>query len=456
MRPGHPPYVTVLFEPRTQDPALNPCSGASAALTEVDRSTRPVVVETVAFAVDRSRIFADCMTGILLCSLPLLLLVGHTKADPQAKNYEIPLIYMTCGTAGVDARPLIFAILLVLFLLLAWRTLPKTLTRTPKPRPTLLRRTDEPSATYVDNARTAYAHQRFSTIVFGFGLLSALALALLGYLAIPFKSPALSRNATEAGDTITTCQTFDISGAIAANLASPVATGLWPFLCYVTSGLVVSVLLSWYAGIRWESKLTRKVRGDYYTTWLRKCLTPSLHWQLLHEQRHSLGHGSDASISLHLAISHWLRMAFLFAPHCSRQPPEPQAWEESTRSRLPERTFFRVTHAPIFAPLFALFAAPLMVWAADGNVVKPMYLPVIVLWAAWSGRYLARIALGTSVESQRIFVERRSLWSLYETLPVGIELKSYLQRYDAAALSSRLWVILTVIVAAAVGWVGAF
>ena len=179
MRPGHPPYVTVLFEPRTQDPALNPCSGASAALTEVDRSTRPVVVETVAFAVDRSRIFADCMTGILLCSLPLLLLVGHTKADPQAKNYEIPLIYMTCGTAGVDARPLIFAILLVLFLLLAWRTLPKTLTRTPKPRPTLLRRTDEPSATYVDNARTAYAHQRFSTIVFGFGLLSALALALL-------------------------------------------------------------------------------------------------------------------------------------------------------------------------------------------------------------------------------------------------------------------------------------
>lgn len=448
----HPPYVHVRFVPTTSFKQEQASRHDLAILGDVNGQGTRGWISRIDFVVARWRIFFDCVLGVGMCALPLLILTGLPEG--AGKGGPPPMLYLPCATAGADARPVLIAIGLGIMLLClpAFRRILKAQTR---PRPTLRDRTHEASAAFVDETRSVYAHRRLSAILLACVAVICVFWAVLGHYKSPFGKTLYAWLTSELG----LCKEAtwkSIVDVINASATAPWSDALIPVATFFIVGCVIAALLSWYAAIDWTRRNTGQIRSDYYLHSITSQTSAHLQRNLLIAQAIGKTDRNPQRYVPYTVLTHFLRMAFVFSSHISRSAPSPSAEKQNERSLLLERKFVRIGYSPILAPFFSIFLSTVTLWAMGKEVSKVQFLPTLLVWTAWSAYYLARLSLGTSIRSNAIIVTNPEFATMYAYFPVATELRNHFERYGAKALDDRLWLFATVLFAAAVGWIGAF
>ena len=318
-------------------------------------------------------------------------------------------------------------------------------------RPSISRSTNKQGAKYVDSHRAVLGHRRFGLLVVGAALVLVWGMGFNGVVSAEWLTVIIN-----AGG-IKFCDQPNYLAALSSAWNSPFHPSLLPWFTFTTFGVVAALCLGWYAGIRpAETEKVSEIRQQYFTRWIQNSLSGALQRQLLLEQECGRLPAPSLTQSRYQSVAHWLRLAYVFSAHCSRTPDHNREPPGAAKAQLPERSFWRIVVGPVAATFCATLLGPLALWASGADVAKPQYLAGIVVWAGWTTYYLARIALGTTVKYQRLMVSQRMTFMLFMSLPVSRELRASMTKYDAYHLGSYVNVILTVLLALLVGWVGAF
>lgn len=449
---AEPPYVDVEFEPASPQSTLPPSNLAQALTSNTSGQSQDpgtLWIKGIRFTVLKRRVFGDCLSAVLLCGLPLLLLQS-IRAEPQSATQ--PLIYTPCAISGIDARPLLFAAVFAVLLILTARRLVPAFKNRIVPRSSVGGNTRDDSANYVDGARAVLGHRRLAMLVIGAGLLICLGLAVVHY----WQSPQFALLKAHWSE-FSSCKEPDYARAWATMWEAPLASSMYPWLAFTGFGVLFSAALSAYAAKITEWRDLADQRSRHFCNWLRDHTSAHLQWNLLFEQRWGRARPATSStVGTYEAICHWLRLAFVFAAHEPRKSLSDANWVRQSRSEMSPRTFLRITYAPMIAPLLALLVTPLWLWAIEQKPEKAALLPVAALWVAWCGLYLARISQGLAIRSQYMMISNRMLARLYPTFPVASELTTAVQKFGAPSVDRLVWQLVTVLLAATVGWIGAF
>lgn len=369
----------------------------------------------------------------------------------SGKKTSGPVIYTPCSpTEGLDARVLVLIVTAAIGAALFPRLL-RQFSESTVSRPTISATTNKYGARYVDSHRAVLGHRRFGILVGATTLAVAWLMSLYGAFSGEWMTAIINAGGLKF------CDSPQYVAAFQSMWNAPLHAALLPWITFAALGAVAAVLLGWYAGLRpSETKTVSGIRQKYFTKWIQNSLSGSMQRQLLLEQDRGQTPAHPLTQSRYQSVSHWLRMAYVFSAHCSRTPDNKRAKPEARELHLPERTFWRIVIAPIAAPFCATLLAPLVLWASGADVAKPQYLAGIVVWAGWTTYYLARIALGTTIKFQRLLASQPAMDMLFLSLPVSNEMRRSMQRYDAYHLGAYVNVVLTVLLALMVGWVGAF
>lgn len=396
-------------------------------------------------------VFQPCPPSNADAGAGLQVVLPVAAAAEAGKKPTGPVIFTPCSpTEGQDARVLILIGALIVGLAFVPR-LRRLISESTIARPTISPTTKTHAANYVDAHRAVLGHRRFGVVVILAAFVVTWGISAIGTVSVEWIVTIINAGGWKL------CESPQHLAALRSTWNSPIHPALFPWLAFLLVGVIAAVALGRYAGMRpAESKKVTEIREKYFTNWVHNSVSGALQRQLLLEQEH--GHIKTDSLTQNRfqSVSHWLRLAYVFSAHCSRKPDVKRATTEVREEQLPERTFWRIVIAPIAAPLCATLVTPLALWAWGAEVTKPQYLAGIVVWVGWATYYLARIALGTTIKFQRLLVSQPSMFQLFLSLPVSREMRSSMKRYDAYHLGTYVNVILTVLFALMVGWVGAF
>lgn len=386
------------------------------------------------------------LLAVLVCAMPILFL---------GLSVERPRWYVShpCTASPVDMRvPVMgFALCVALVLVLWYRRIGKrdsayqlSTGRGIEPRVTAA----------IDSWRTVNALRRYAG-----QLAIALVLACAGALLFTSVRDAILPWVSQATAPAQSCSWDDVSKWAKA-LSLDVPKVLYPVAMFVAIGFVLSVVAAIWAPRVWD-KAGHKAREAALLSWLHATLFAPSQAELLRDQ--ARGIDSSWPFETTYSIVSWLaKTSYLFPERYSEGATEEPDSEPQTRRAFEQRTFYRLTYAPVVVPVVAFIALPVvlnvMEWAPSGppHVPKWYLLPGLIAWVLWSGQFLALLGSNVYGTAQRMRALSPAYVQLLASHPDVERLYLCAQSHAWPRMTQVLWLAVSLAFAVLVSWYGAF
>ncbi len=452
------PYVSISFEPAK--PTANDTPAARVrALTRLDRlavSPRPMI-DGGAIQVAWLRVFFDSMLAVLVCTTPVFMVsIGNAK--------EPWLWTAPCTSAPIDSAPIVGALLLaIVSALWLWHhRLGKQAYSGAFGHPV----TKDSPLVGIHGPRRATAAMRRLAVL-------ALLLVVLwcAFITLVLKADIPALVAGVWHYPVRFCSAQELTNWWRSAELTGWPPSMEPAASMLVVGAVLSMGAAYYA--RRSSRIAKHV-SRRMTEWLRGTVTPGTQAELLRVD--SYGSPSSAQSVTPYDIVIWLwAMSYLF-PEGYRDTAGQRVWSatpQEARKKQPKanrdgndfgvravnhRVFYRTAYGPVVVPLLTILAAPLSLYAAGilEDVPKQQFLISTLVWVAWSAQYVLYITERMASFPHRTYSAEGEELDLLRSHPDYLRLSDSVDDQLWPSMSKTLTLMIGLLLAFVVGWLGAF
>lgn len=452
------PYVSIDFEPAEPTASNTPAASVSA-LTRLDRlavSPRPMI-DGGAIRVACLRVFFDCILAVLVCTVPVFMVSIGNRDEPW-------LWTAPCTSAPIDSAPILGALLLAIgaALWLWHHRLGMQAYSGAFGHPVTK---DSPLVGVHGPRRATAAMRRLAILALLLVVLCCAAIQLVVKADIPALIAGVWHHPVRF------CSAQDATNWW-LSLELP-KWQLWmkPAASMLVIGVVLSAVAAFFASTSSRNAEHVSVR---MMQWLRGTVTPGTQAELL--RVHSYGTPPTGKSVAPYDIVIWLwTMSYLF-PEGYRDTAGQRAWlaaPQEVRKKQPianrdgddfgvravnHRVFYRTAYGPVVVPLLTILAAPLCLYAAGflKDVPKQQFLISTLVWVAWSAQYVLYITERMASFPHRTYAAEGEEVALLRSHPDYLRLSDSVEDQLWPSMSKTLTLMIGLLLAFVVGWLGAF